>query len=83
MAELLLKHLYTPMALVHLDKLLNIRERVWLAITVRVPIGARLACKLANACKWQKAVRSAEAFDHICMQVRLHAVVNIAPKLLL
>ena len=83
MAELLVKHLSTPVALVYFDQLLDVSQRVGLAISVSAAVGTALASKLADTRKGQEAVCPAEALDNIGMQVRLHSVVNIAPELLL
>ena len=56
MAELLIKHFCTPMALIHLHELLNISKGVWLAITVCTAVGACLAGILSNTCKRQEVI---------------------------
>ena len=54
MAELLVKHICTPMALVALDQLLYICQRVGLALSVRTAVGSCLTSKLTDTSKRQE-----------------------------
>ena len=83
MAELLVEYFSTPVAFVYFDQLLNVSQRVWLAVSVCAAVRAALACKLASACKGQESISSAEALYNVGMQMGLHPVIHIAPELLL
>ena len=78
MAKLLIKYFSTPVALVYFDKLLDVGQRVGLAVSVGPTVSAALASKLAGACEGQEALRSAEALDDVGMQ-RLAAQVEEPP----
>ena len=81
--ELLIEHFRTPMALIHLNQLLYICQRVGLAIMICTAIGMALAGKLAAARERQERVRPAEAFEDIGMQMSLHSIIHITSKFLL
>ena len=56
MAELLVKHICTPMALVALDQLLYICQGVGLSLPVGTAVGTCLTSKLTNTRKRQKLI---------------------------
>ena len=56
MAELLVKHISTPMALVALDQLLYICQGVGLPLPVSTAVGTCLTSKLTNTRKRQKLI---------------------------
>ena len=71
------------MALVALDQLLYIRQRVRLPLSVRSPISPRFASELAHASQRQELLEPREARDDVAVQMSSNAIVDIAAELLL
>ena len=70
MAKLLIKHICAAMALVALDQLLHIRQRVRLPLSVRSPISPRFASELAHASQRQELLEPRKARRLGCMPTR-------------
>ena len=69
MAELLVKHICTPMAFVSLHQPLHISQGVGLPLTISTPISTGLAGKLTGTGQGEELLQPRKALDYIGMQL--------------